>query len=340
MLTVWTKFKHLLELIRFSHTLFALPFALLSAALAWHLNLREGGTIRPQEVLGILLCMVFARSAAMAFNRLVDRGIDAGNPRTVGRHLPAGLLSVGTVSAFLLACCVGFVASTLLFLPNRWPLWLSIPVLLFLCGYSYAKRFTQWCHYWLGAALMLSPIAAWIALRGEVAWPPVWLGLAVFFWVGGFDIIYACQDVEFDRERGLFSLPARIGVPGALKLAMVSHGVMLVCLVALWSAAELGPVFLAGIVGVAGLLAYEHSLVKPHDLGRVNLAFFHVNAVVSVGLLILGLADLWWSGGKKISFPTPTQASVASPASTVPARVAKGVVCGKGAEGGLFPFSG
>lgn len=143
---------------------------------------------------------------------------------------------------------------------------------------------------------MLSPIAAWIALRGEVAWPPVWLGLAVFFWVGGFDIIYACQDVEFDRERGLFSLPARLGVSRALKLAMVSHAVMLVCLMALWISAGLGPVFLTGIVGVALLLAYEHSLVKPNDLGRVNLAFFHVNAVVSVGLLILGLADLWWSG--------------------------------------------
>jgi len=305
---VWTRFKHLLELIRFSHTLFALPFALLSAALAWRLNLRDGGAIRLQEIVGILLCMVFARSAAMAFNRLVDRGIDAGNPRTAGRHIPAGLLSVGTVTAFLGACAVGFVGSTLLFLPNRWPLWLSVPVLVFLCGYSYAKRFTRWCHYWLGAALMLSPIAAWIALRGEVAWPPCWLGLAVFFWVGGFDIIYACQDVEFDRERGLFSLPARIGVPAALRLAMVSHGLMLVCLGALWFSAGLGPVFLAGIIGVAGLLAYEHSLVKPNDLGRVNLAFFHVNAVVSVGLLVLGLADLWWSS-RGIA-PAPSAAQV------------------------------
>jgi 4-hydroxybenzoate polyprenyltransferase len=310
-LIVWTKFKHLLELIRFSHTLFALPFALLSAALAWHLNVREGGTIRPQEVVGILLCMVCARSAAMAFNRLVDRGLDAGNPRTAGRHLPAGLLSVGTVTGFLLVCCVGFVASTLLFLPNQWPLWLSVPVLLFLCGYSYAKRFTQWCHYWLGAALMLSPMAAWIALRGELAWPPACLGLAVFFWVGGFDIIYACQDVDFDRERGLFSLPARIGVPGALKLAMVSHGLMLVCLAGLWISAGLGPVFLVGILGVALLLAYEHSLVKPHDLARVNLAFFHVNAVVSVGLLVLGLADLWWTDGRKVTVATPAQVRVA-----------------------------
>ena len=154
---------------------------------------------------------------------------------------------------------------------------------------------------------MLSPIAAWIALRGEVAWPPVWLGLAVFFWVGGFDIIYACQDVEFDRERGLFSLPARIGVSRALKLAMVSHALMLVCLAALWVSAGLGPVFLAGIVGVAVLLAYEHSLVKPNDLGRVNLAFFHVNAVVSVGLLLLGLADLWWSGRTAV-VPAPAAA--------------------------------
>ncbi|MFM8222256.1 MAG: UbiA-like polyprenyltransferase, partial [Planctomycetaceae bacterium] len=212
--------RRYLELVRFSHTLFALPFALLSAVLAWRQTALERGTWRWQQLLGILLCMVFARTVAMAFNRLVDRQIDAGNPRTAGRHLPAGLLSVGNVVGLLVACGLGFVASTLLFLPNEWPAWLSLPVLLFLCGYSYAKRFTAWCHYWLGAALMLSPVAAWIALRGEVTWTPVLLGLAVFFWVGGFDVIYACQDVDFDRDRGLFSLPARIGVGPALRLAM------------------------------------------------------------------------------------------------------------------------
>lgn len=285
--------RHLLEMIRFSHTLFALPFALLAAVLAWRQNDRDEVPFRWQELLGILLCMVFARSTAMAFNRLVDRKLDAENPRTAMRHIPAGLLSVGAVAAFCVACTAGFVASTLLFLPNRWPLYLSLPVLAFLCGYSYAKRFTAMCHYWLGAALMLSPIAAWIALRGEVAWPPVLLGAAVFFWVGGFDIIYACQDTDFDRTRGLFSLPARIGIPRALKLALASHVLMLACLFALWHTAALGTVFLIGIIAVAILLVYEHSLVRPDNLARVNLAFFHVNAVISVGLLLIGLIDLW-----------------------------------------------
>ncbi|MSR56732.1 MAG: 4-hydroxybenzoate octaprenyltransferase [Planctomycetaceae bacterium] len=288
-----SRLRHILEMIRFSHTLFALPFALLAACLAWRNNLLEGLPFRSQELPGIVLCMVFARSTAMAFNRLVDRRLDAENPRTAKRHLPVGTLSVGSVVVFCLAGTVGFVASTLLFLPNRWPLYLSIPVLAFLCGYSYAKRFTSLCHYWLGAALMLSPIAAWIAIRGELAWPPVLLGLAVCFWVGGFDIIYACQDVEFDQSRRLHSIPSRIGVAASLKLALISHVVMLACLFALWQTAELGPVFLAGIIAVAALLAYEHWLVRPDDLTRVNLAFFHVNAVISVGLLVVGLLDVW-----------------------------------------------
>jgi 4-hydroxybenzoate polyprenyltransferase len=289
--------RRYLELVRFSHTLFALPFALLASVLAWRQTAIEGGGWRWQELVGIVLCMVFARTVAMAFNRLVDRQIDAGNPRTAGRHLPAGLLTVGSVVGLLLACSLGFVASTLLFLPNAWPAWLSLPVLLFLCGYSYAKRFTAWCHYWLGAALMLSPIAAWIALRGEVTWSPVLLGLAVFFWVGGFDVIYACQDVDFDRERGLFSLPARIGVGPALRLAMLSHALMLACLLGLWWSAGLGWLFLFGVAVVAALLSYEHSLVSPQDLTRVNQAFFQVNAVVSLGLLVVGVADVWWNWG-------------------------------------------
>jgi 4-hydroxybenzoate polyprenyltransferase len=240
--------------------------------------------------------MVFARSTAMAFNRLVDRRLDAENPRTAMRHLPAGLLSVGNVVAFCIVGTVGFVLSTLCFLPNPWPLYLALPVLAFLCGYSYAKRFTALCHYWLGAALMLSPIAAWIAIHGDVAWPPVLLGLGVFFWVGGFDIIYACQDVGFDQSRRLHSLPARVGIPAALKLALASHVLMLVCLFILWRVAELGPVFFVGVVAVAALLAYEHWLVRPDDLTRVNQAFFHVNAVVSVGLLVVGMIDVWLGG--------------------------------------------
>lgn len=282
--------RKFLELIRFSHTVFALPFALFSAALAW----RET-PFRPQDLLGIVLCMVFARSAAMAFNRLIDREIDAGNPRTAGRHLPAGTLSGRTVMAFTVLCSGGFLLSTLIFLPNRWPLYLAVPVLLFLLGYSYAKRFTSWCHYWLSTALMLSPIAAWIAIKGNIEWPPVLLAGVVFFWVGGFDIIYATQDAEFDQSRGLFSLPSRIGIPASLRVAALSHLLAVACLLALWWVASLGPIFLTGVLAVAALLAYEHWLVRPDDLSRVNLAFFHVNAVISVGLLAIGLLDLWVS---------------------------------------------
>ena len=284
--------RHILEMIRFSHTLFALPFALLAAALAWRQNARDGIAFLVWDLVGIVLDMIFARSLAMAFNRLVDRRIDAENPRTASRHLPAGILSVPSVIVFCLLCGIGFLAATLLF-ANPWPLYLALPVLAFLCGYSYAKRFTSLCHYWLGAALSLSPMAAWIAIRGEVAWPPALLALAVFFWVGGFDIIYACQDVEFDRQKKLFSLPSRIGIPAALRLGLVSHLCMLACLVGLWWSAELGWVFLAGVAVVAGLIGYEHWLVRPDDLARVNVAFFHVNAVISVGLLAVALVDFW-----------------------------------------------
>ncbi|WP_299469921.1 UbiA-like polyprenyltransferase [uncultured Gimesia sp.] len=282
------RLRLLLELIRFSHTIFALPFALLSAVLAW-----RGQPFRWQELAGILLCMLFARSAAMAFNRLVDRDIDALNPRTQGRHLPAGLISVRAVFLFTLLTSLAFIASTLLFLPNRWPLYLSVPVLLFLLGYSYAKRFTIWCHYWLSAALMLSPLAAWIAIRGSLSLEPVLLGLVVFFWVGGFDIIYACQDVHFDQEKRLSSIPSRWGIKKALRFAMLSHFMTIVCLFSLWYVAALGIPFLIAILAVSCLLIYEHLLVNPENLGRVNLAFFHVNAVISIGLFFVGLIDVW-----------------------------------------------
>lgn len=292
---MWSKFCRLLELIRFSHTVFALPFALLSAILAWRL---PDSPFKLVHLVGIVVCMVCARSAAMAFNRIVDRQIDAQNPRTERRHLPAGLLRLPTVVAFMLVSSIGFIAGTLIFLPNPWPLRLSIPVLLFLCGYSYAKRFTIWCHYWLSAALMLSPLATWIALRGEVALTPALLSAVIFFWVGGFDILYACQDADFDRSRHLFSIPARWGIPVALRVALVSHLITIASLFALWYFAGLGLIFLAGVVVVAGLLIYEHSLVTPADLTNVNIAFFNVNAVVSLGLLIVGLADVCLLGGR------------------------------------------
>lgn len=326
--------SQLLSLIRFSHTLFALPFALLAALMAWRLRAESlpridtvelpggiglydmylgtgatttklefldfAGAFRWQELLGILLGMVFARSAAMAFNRLVDRKIDAANPRTAGRHLPAGILSVGQVTAFTLISWLGFVASTLLFLPNWLPLALSVPVLLWLCGYSYAKRFTSLAHYWLGVALGLSPVAAWIAIRGEAVLadpadllPAAVLGAAVFAWVGGFDILYACQDYEYDKSVGLHSLPTRLGVRGALRLAAASHALAVVLLALLPLVyPPFGVVYWAGVAIVAGLLVYEHALVKPDDLDRVNTAFFNVNAVISLGLLAVGVIDL------------------------------------------------
>jgi 4-hydroxybenzoate polyprenyltransferase len=278
------------DLIKFHHTLFALPFALLGAALAaWS---KDGWRGRAQDWLGVLLCMITARSAAMAFNRLVDRDYDALNPRTAGRHLPTGRLRVQSVALFTVASSIGFVASTLLFLPNRWPLFLSIPVLLWLLGYSFAKRFTNLAHVWLGSSLGLAPVAAWIALRGDIAWPPLLLALAVLFWVSGFDIIYACQDFEFDRKTGLKSVPNRFGLPTALRLAALCHLLMVLALLGLGMSYPLGRIYLLGVAAVAVLLVYEHALVRPDDLTRVNQAFFHMNIVISLGLLAAGVADL------------------------------------------------
>jgi 4-hydroxybenzoate polyprenyltransferase len=282
--------RDLLELIKFSHTLFALPFALLGAALAAFYP----GTPAPrlQDWLGILLCMAAARSAAMAFNRLADRSYDALNPRTATRHIPAGRLSVASVAIFTILSAAAFIASTLLFWPNRWPLYLSVPVLLWLLGYSYSKRFTSLAHFWLGLSLSLAPVAAWIALRGDLAWPPIFLAEAVLLWVAGFDIIYACQDVEFDQKTGLRSIPRRFGVQNALRVAVACHALMIVPLLVLGLIYPLGFVYFAGVAAVAVLLIYEHALVRPDDLSRVNVAFFQVNVVISIGLLVIGVLDL------------------------------------------------
>ena len=282
--------REYLDLVKFSHTLFALPFALLGAALAAHGP--DGWHSRVQDWVGILLCMATARSAAMAFNRLADRQYDALNPRTAGRHIPAGRLSVLAVAAFTLVCGTAFIASTLLFLPNPWPLYLSVPVLVWLLGYSYSKRFTSLAHFWLGLSLGLAPVAAWIALRGNLEWPPVLLGLTVLFWVAGFDIIYACQDVEFDRRVELQSVPKSFGVRRALWIAAGCHALMIIPLVGLGLVYPLGPIYFVGVAAVAALLIYEHALVRPDDLTRVNVAFFQVNVAISMGLLIVGVVDL------------------------------------------------
>jgi len=330
---MFIRIRHILEMIRFSHTLFALPFALLAALMAWRVNgadfqfrwqladsaipdptpqvsifeikhlehdfrpMPKGLSVRWQEVVGILLCMVTGRSAAMALNRLADREFDALNPRTAGRHLPTGTLSATSVAGFAAAASVVFVVSTLVFLPNRLPLYLSIPTLLVLFGYSYSKRFTWLSHFWLGGALGLAPVFAWIAIRGEIVMVNPWdllpvfvLGGAVKLWVAGFDIIYACQDVQFDRAHGLHSTPARFGVKTALGIAAACHFGMLVllALVPLVYPLMIGWIWWAGVVAIAALLVYEHGLVKPDDLARVNVAFFNVNAIVSIGLLAVG----------------------------------------------------
>lgn len=286
------KLQQILEMIKFSHTLFALPFALMGAVLAVS---KPGVVVHGGKPwVGILLCMVGARSAAMAFNRIVDRNIDASNPRTKTRHIPAGLLSASGVALFTLASALIFVAGTAIFLPeNPWPLRLSAPVLLWLLGYSLAKRFTFLAHVWLGFALGMAPAAAWVALRGELSLPPVLLGLAVMFWVSGFDILYACQDYEFDKSTGLHSIPARFGIARSLKIAAVLHFVMVFMLIGTGVAMPLGVAYFTGVGLVALLLIYEHRLVGPNDLSKVNQAFFQVNIVISIGLLAVTIADIW-----------------------------------------------
>ncbi|MBM4022111.1 MAG: 4-hydroxybenzoate octaprenyltransferase [Planctomycetes bacterium] len=301
-----SRLRTYLDLVRFSHTIFALPFAAVATLIA----IRFGGdgrwsTAEPWSLVGplagILACMVAARTAAMAFNRLVDRAIDADNPRTAGRHLPRGAVGTGEVLGLVVVSAAAFVAATLLFLPNWLPLTLSLPVLAWLLGYSFAKRFTSLSHVWLGAALGLAPVAAWIALRGETllrdpvdALPAAILGLAVTAWVAGFDIIYACQDAAFDAARGLHSVPARLGVPRALNRAQRLHVVTLLVLATLPAVVpQLGWIYWAALAAIAALLAWEHAIVRPNDLSRVNQAFFSANAAIGLVLLAAIAADLW-----------------------------------------------
>ena len=296
-----------LELVRFSHTVFALPFAVMAALMAVARGGDGGGVaaepmtwLRPAA--GVLACMIAARTAAMAFNRLVDRALDAANPRTASRHLPQGDVSAAQVLGLVVVSSAAFVAATLLFLPNWLPVALSLPVLAWLLGYSYAKRFTSLAHLWLGTALGLAPVAAWIALRGETLLrdpadilPAAILGLAVTAWVAGFDIIYACQDAAFDAAHGLHSVPARLGVPRALRRAKWLHVAALALLAFLPLAVpELGRIYWLAWAVIAALLAWEHSLVRPDDLSRVNQAFFTANAAIGLVLLAAVAADLRW----------------------------------------------
>jgi 4-hydroxybenzoate polyprenyltransferase len=234
--------------------------------------------------------MVGARSAAMAFNRLVDSDVDARNPRTRARHLPAGLLGRGFAWGFVAA------ASVLFFLAagelNRMCLRLAPVALAIVFFYSFTKRFTSFSHLVLGFSLGIAPTAAWIAVRGSLDPRILWLTAAVTFWTGGFDVIYACQDYEFDCEEGLWSVPRALGIAGALRVARSLHALMVLCLLALVFALRLGPLALAGVAAVVALLAYEHSLVKPTDLSRVNAAFFTMNGYVSVLFFLFWAADI------------------------------------------------
>src|ERR1700730_16390043 len=266
----WTRIRLTLEMIKFEHSIFALPFALTGALLA----IRDGsltGALLWRKVAWIVVAMVCARSAAMAFNRLIDADIDARNPRTKLRHIPACLRSKRFSGGFVAVSSLIFIfASREL---NTLCFRLAPVALGVIFAYSFTKRFTSFSHLVLGFALGIAPAAAWIAIRGSLDPRILWLTAAVTFWTAGFDIIYSCQDFEFDVAETLFSLPRRIGVPAALRVSQTLHVLMIVCLLALAYSLNLGPLSLAGIWAVALLLIYEHSLVKADDLSRVNAAF-------------------------------------------------------------------
>jgi 4-hydroxybenzoate polyprenyltransferase len=277
--------------IKISHTVFALPFALLSTFLA------AGGLPKLGVLLLILVCMATARTVAMASNRLLDSALDARNPRTAGRAIPSGRLSKSFYAFILAACGLAFLSATALFwfiYHNPYPIALSLPVLLFLSAYPLLKRFTRLCHYYLGAALALAPVCAWLAVRGSLAPPPLWMAGAVLCWTAGFDIIYACQDYRSDVECGVFSVPSKIGVGPALWVSRLTHLVCVGMLLGLGrSSPALGALYWTGVGIVALLLVVEHTLVRPDDLSKVGLAFFTVNGIISVLLGTLGIIDVF-----------------------------------------------
>ena len=273
-----------LEMIKWEHSIFALPFALCGAMLA------AGGLPTLHQLVWIVVAMVAARSAAMAFNRLADAAIDGANPRTSTRALPAGRLTPAFVATFVIISSAIFVIAAAQL--NRLALWLSPVALAVLLLYSYTKRFTRWSHLVLGFALGIAPSAAWIAVRGSLDSRILLLTAAVTFWVGGFDVLYACQDFDFDRDRGLHSIPRFLGISGALWVARAFHVIMLLLLVALLIVFGLGKLAMAGVVVVAVLLVYEHSLVSPNDLSKLNAAFFTMNGVISVVFFGFVAADM------------------------------------------------
>jgi len=278
------------EMIKVSHSVFALPFALAAAALA----ARAEGAWSWATAGWVVACAVAARTAAMAQNRLVDARLDAANPRTAGRALPAGRVTRGFVASLVALACAAFVLACAQL--NRLCLLLSPLVLAWLLAYPFAKRFTALAHLWLGAALGLAPVGAWVAVRGSFQGlgAPLALGLGVTLWTAGFDLVYACQDIDADRRLGLFSVPARLGAAGALRLARLLHAASVACFAALPAFEPgLGLLYGAGLAAAAAVLVFEHRLVRPDDLSRVDVAFFTLNGVVSLVLGAAAAADAW-----------------------------------------------
>ena len=273
--------------IKVQHTIFALPFAVMSAFLA------AGGMPEIKQLTWIVACMVCARSSAMAFNRIVDSGFDAKNPRTRERALPLGQVDVRSYWAFLIAFSILFVFSA--WMLNPLAFYLSPVALVIVFFYSFTKRFTAFSHFWLGIAISIAPVGAWVAIREEISITSLLLGAVVVFWLIGFDILYSCMDVEADRVNRLHSIPQRFGIELALKIAWASHVLMKLFLLALLAPTViLGTVYFWGVVLVAVLLVYEHSLVKKDDLSKVNMAFFNVNGIISIGLMVFVIADCVW----------------------------------------------
>ena len=294
----WNRLRLTLEMIKFEHSVFALPFALTGALLAFR-EMHLTGRMFAGKLLWIVIAMVGARSAAMAFNRILDADIDARNPRTRARHLPAGILSTGFAWGFIVVSVLVFLLAARALNPLCLKLApLALAVLFF---YSFTKRFTTFSHLILGFSLGIAPAAAWIAVAGALDPRILWLTAAVTFWTAGFDIIYSCQDYEFDQQEGLFSLPRQFGIGGALWIARVFHVAMIGCLIALAVTFQLGWLSLAGIAAIVLLLAYEHSLVKADDLSRVNAAFFTVNGYVSVLFFLFWAADIYFLGMRALN---------------------------------------
>jgi 4-hydroxybenzoate polyprenyltransferase len=286
---MFAKLKIFLEMIKFPHTVFALPFAFTGAVLA------AKGLPSAAQAFWIVMAMVGARTAAMGLNRLIDAEIDAHNPRTSARALPAGLLGKGTVMAYVAISVALFIFAAARL--NLLCLYLSPVVLVLLVSYSYCKRFTSLSHLVLGLCLAAAPVGAWIAITGDLEFPAILLGVGVLFWVAGFDILYALQDLDFDRSAGLYSIPASLGTAGSLRLARLFHLVLPFMLVALYFMLNLGILFLVGILIAVVMLCYEHWLLRDADLKKLDAAFFTMNGYISVAIFAFTLGDILWRHG-------------------------------------------